>query len=330
MRQIVRGAYHQQASGLQAVEGVQGARAGLQPDPGQDADLGMARLDPRASRLKYRMERLMLTPLFRFSLRVVLPFVVVFGGVTAWFSVDDNREAFDLMVSDVRAAVQNRPEFQVKVMAVDGATPLVAEAIRAEVPVTFPISSFDLDLAEMQAKISALDPVEAVELRIRQGGVLQVDVIERSPAILWRGAEGLTLLDEEGVVVGETGSRADRPDLPVIAGELAEDAVPEALRLWAVSGPVRNRLRGFERIGARRWDVVLDRDQRIMLPEKGAVQAFERVIALAMAPQVDLLSRDLTVVDLRLPRRPAIRMSEHATQEMWRIKLVEAGLGTGR
>ncbi|WP_349538387.1 cell division protein FtsQ/DivIB [Sagittula sp. NFXS13] len=301
------------------------------PEPSNDdmPDMGMARLDPTASRLKYRLERLMLTPIFRFALRVALPIAVVVGGVSAWFSVENNREAFNLMVADVRAAVESRPEFQVKLMAIDGASEPVAELIRAELPYNFPISSFDVDLSEMQARIGALDPIRSVEVRIRQGGVLQIDVDERKPAVLWRTADGLRLLDEAGVLVGPANSRGDRPDLPVIAGEASEDAVAQALRLWSVSGPIQMRLRGFERIGARRWDVVLDRDQRIMLPEKQPVQALERVIAMAMAPQVDLLARDLTVVDLRLPRRPVIRMTDQATQQMWRIKLIEAGLGTG-
>ena len=307
---------------MRAVRGVE-RKQRLQPDPG--VDTGMARLDPRMSRMKYRIERLMLTPLFRFSLRVVLPVVLIAGGVGGWFSVEANRTAFNEMVADVRDAVESRPEFEVKIMAIDGATDMTAEVIRAAVPVDFPISSFDLNLPEMQAKIGALDPVRAVELRIRQGGVLQVDIIERLPALLWRSAEGLFMLDDSGVRVGPATSRLDRPDLPVIAGEGAEDAVAEALRLWSVSGPIKARLRGFERIGARRWDVVLDRDQRIMLPETGAVQALERVIALSMAPQMDLLARDLTVVDLRLPRRPTIRMSEQATQQMWQIKMIEAG-----
>lgn len=304
------------------VEGVQ-SRRGLQEDPG--ADTGMAKLDPRMSRLKYRLERLMLTPLFRFGLRVVLPIVVVAGGVGIWFSMEGNRTAFAGMVVDLRQAVQNRPEFQVKVMAIDGASEPVAEAIREAVPLRFPVSSFDLDLAAMQATISSMDPVRAVDLHVRQGGVLQVDVTERKAAVLWRSAEGLVMLDDGGVTVGATQSRLDHPELPVIAGEAAQGAVAEALRLWSVSEPIRQRLRGFERIGARRWDVVLDRDQRIKLPETGAVQALERVIALAMAPQMDLLARDLTVVDLRLPRRPVIRMSDAAAEQMWQIKLIEAG-----
>lgn len=319
------------------------------------SDPQMARLDPRVSRLRYRMERLMLTPLFRVALRFGLPFALCFGGGSLWFSVDENREAFNLMVADVRATVENRPEFQVKMMAVDGASDKVAGMVRAELPVDFPISSFELDLAEMQKRVAALDPVESAELRIRQGGVLQVDVVERVPAVLWRVGDRVRLLDDSGVLVGPARARANHVELPVIAGDIltpqeqaalwtapgdrnpaqqarAETAgrrmaaaVGEVLRLHAASAPIRARLRGFERMGGRRWDVVLDRGQRIMLPEREAVRALDRVIALALTPQMDLLSRDLVAVDLRLPRRPTLRMTEHSAEDMWRIKAIEAG-----
>lgn len=281
--------------------------------------------DPAPSRLKYRLERLMLTPFFRFSLRVILPIGLLVGGGMLWFSVDRNREAFHLMLSDLRAAVESRPEFRVKLMAIDGASADVSELIRAELPIDFPISSFDLDLEAMQEQVVALGPVRKARLRIRQGGVLQVDVTERLPAILWRTEQDLRLLDHKGVAVSSASARDVFAHLPVIAGEGAERAVPEALSLYAVTGPLRGRLRGFERMGARRWDVVLDRGQRIMLPEEGAVLALERVIAMDQAIDIDLLSRDLEAVDLRLPQRPTIRMSDEATLKMWEIKAKEAG-----
>ncbi len=283
----------------------------------------MSRSDPAPSRLTYRLERLMLTPVFRLALRVGVPFALAFGAAGLWFSVPENREAFHGMLADIRISIENRPEFQVRLMAIDGASVHVAEDIREILPLDFPVSSFDLDLDAMQETVVGLDPVRTARLRIRQGGVLQIDVTERVPAVLWRHAEGLELLDEAGVLVGPADSRSDHSALPVIAGEGAEQAVPEALALMAVSGPLLPRLRGFERMGARRWDVVLDRDQRILLPETGAAEALERVIAMDQA--VDMLARDLVAVDLRLPRRPTVRMTDNATQEMWRIKQIEAG-----
>lgn len=280
------------------------------------------RPDYAPSRLKYRMERWMLMPSVRFFLRYGVPVLATVGLGAAWFSSSDNRDAFNLMIADVRAAVESRPEFQVGLMAVDGAGQGVAEAIRAVLSQTFPVSSFDLDLATMQARVAGLDAVKSASLRI-EGNILQIDVVERVPAVLWRHEAGLELLDAKGIRVGPAESRLDHASLPVLAGEAAEQAVPEALELFRVAGPLTGRLRGFERMGARRWDVVLDRGQRIMLPETGAVRALERAIAMDQA--VEMLSRDLVAVDLRLPRRPTVRVTEHAVQEFWRIKTIEAG-----
>ena len=106
-----------------------------------------------------------------------------------------------------------------------------------------------------------------------------------------------------------------------MAGKGADDQVEEALRLFAVAGPLEKRMRGLVRVGERRWDVVLDRGQRIMLPEEGAEQALERVIALEQVQ--DMLARDLVAVDLRLAARPTIRIAARAVDEWWRIRQIQ-------
>jgi cell division protein FtsQ len=151
-------------------------------------------------------------------------------------------------------------------------------------------------------------------VRVQPGGILELAVVERVPAILWRGPDGLRMLDATGHPVGVAGSRLDRPDLAVIAGDGADRAVPEALRLIAAAQPVAGRLRGLVRMGERRWDLVLDRGQRILLPETGAVPALERAMALALAE--DMLDRDVTVVDLRNGQRPTLRLSAPAIDSL--------------
>ncbi|HBM57972.1 cell division protein FtsQ/DivIB [Salipiger marinus] len=281
------------------------------------------RPDPAPSRLKYRMERLMLTPLFRFALRVGLPFALGLGGASWYFSVEANRAAVMDALLGLQEQVQSRPEFAVSQMSIDGAGPGVTAAVREAMALQLPLSSFDLDLDALRARIGTLDAVKSVALRIRQGGVLQVDVVERVPVVLWRSGTGLEMLDDSGARVGPAASRTDRPDLPVIAGTGARDHVSEALALLTAAAPLEGRLRGLERIGERRWDVVLDRGQRILLPETDAVQALER--AMAMDGAVDMLSRDIAAVDLRLAQRPTLRLSAMASQEYWRIKAMETG-----
>lgn len=282
-----------------------------------------ARPDPAPSRLKYRMERLMLTPLFRLLLRFGVPCLLTFGIASWWLSVDENRMKIIDTYADLRSQVESRPEFMVNMMAVDGASDLVADGIRQMLPLDFPISSFDLDLEAMRATVVSLDPVKAARLYVRQGNVLQVDVVERIPVVLWRNEQGLQLLDDEGYLVGPAFVRADWPELPLIVGDGADAYVTEALDLIAAAEPLSARVRGLVRMGERRWDVVLDREQRILLPETDAVQALERVIAMDQA--VDMLERDLMAVDLRLPQRPTLRMTDGAVQELHRIRAIEAG-----
>ena len=284
------------------------------------------RIDPAPSRWSYRMQRLMLTPLYRNLLRVGLPFAICFGAVSFYMADESRRDAVVQGVADLREQFETRPEFMVNLLAIDGASTSVAEDIREVVQLDFPISSFDLELDGILAIIRDLPAVEDARLRVRSGGVLQVEVTERVPAVLWRTAQGLAVLDATGMVTGPAATREDYATLPLIAGEGADGHVTEALDLVRAAGPLGGRLRGLVRVGERRWDVVLDRGQRILLPEDAPVQALERVIALGQVH--DMLERDLVAVDMRLAQRPTIRMNEPAV-EQWR-DLQKTSAGTAR
>lgn len=272
------------------------------------------------SRFAWRIERLMLTPAFVFFLRVGLPMALAFGAGTWWLSDDARRMALIEMAREIRAQIETRPEFMVQLMAVDGADDVLAAAIRKEIPLEFPLSSFDLDLEAIRDRVLALPPVETATVRIRPGGLLQVDVVPRIPVVVWRSRKGLVLLDRTGVQVGVLDTRADRTDLPLIAGVGADLHVQEALTLYRTAMPLGTRLRGLARMGERRWDVVLDRDQRILLPKDEPIEALERLIALDTVQ--DILARDIVRVDLRLGARPTVQMSANATEEWWDIKEV--------
>jgi len=279
--------------------------------------------DPAPSRLAYRVQRWLLTPLFRKALLWGLPVAILAASGAAYVSDEARREAIAAGFAELRRSVEERPEFMVRLMAIDGASDEVAEDIREIVPVDFPLSSFDLDLPAIREQVQTLDAVARAEVRIRAGGVLQVDIAERIPALVWRSRNGLELIDAEGRRVAALNERMARADLPLVAGPGGDVAAAEALELLATAEPVRDRLRGLLRVGERRWDVVLDRDQRILLPEQGAVSALEQVLALDEAR--DLLERDVLVVDMRLPHRPTLRLADHAVEELRRIRSISFG-----
>lgn len=275
------------------------------------------RRDPAPSRIEYRLQRLWLTPAVRVAARVGLPVLAVAGALSLWLGDADRRADLHDRYLDLRRDLEERPEFMVTALAVDGASPEIAEAIRAMMPVNLPISSFHLDLDALRRTVAGLDAVARAEVRMKPGGILQVEVAERVPAAILQRDGWLDLVDDTGHRVATLTDRTLRPDLAVLAGTGAEAAVPEALALIAAAGPMRDRLRGLVRVGERRWDVVLDRDQRILLPADGAVRALERTVALDEA--TDLLGRDVQLVDLRNAARPTLRLSPAALEEFRQI-----------
>ncbi len=279
------------------------------------------RRDPAPSRWAYRVQRVMLTPHLRLFIRTGLPTLALLGAVALYFSHEPNRAAVTTAIADLREKFEDRPEFRVALASVEGASDDLAAAVRAKLGVQLPQSSFDIDLDAARERIEALDAVKRADLRVRSGGVLQVVITERIPVAVWRMEEGLTLVDDTGHRVAGLFARTDRPDLPLIAGMGADKTTPEALDLIAAAGPLGPRIRGLVRMGERRWDMVLDRDQRVLLPEKNPVQALERLLALDHVQ--DIMNRDILAIDLRSDHRPTLRLTPFALNEMRRAQGID-------
>ena len=266
--------------------------------------------DPAPSRLAYRMQRMWLTPVIRAVLRVGLPAFAVSFAMGFYLSDQRTVDAISLSFLEIRRSIEERPEFMVHVMAIEGASDELAQDIREIVPLDFPISSFDLDLPGMVDLVSDLDAVAQVDMIIRPGGVLEVTLAERSAAIVWQSRDALEALDATGHRVGPIAARTDRPELPFLLGDGADGHVPEAIELMYAANRVLPNVLGLVRVGERRWDMVLKEGPRIKLPEQGAVNALRWVLAQHGAQ--DLLARDVTTVDMRNPAKPVLRMTEMA------------------
>ncbi|QPM89226.1 cell division protein FtsQ/DivIB [Pseudooceanicola algae] len=283
------------------------------------------RADPAPSRWSYRKERLMLTPGFRLLLRVILPLVLVLAIAAIYFHSDARRLAMIEMVEGWKTDFQDRPQFMVARLEVAGASAGTETAIRTAAATDLPKSSFALDLDMLKARVETLPAVAEASVQVRSGGVLYIAITERVPVALLRRADALVMIDQAGDVTGRLETRIDRPGLPLLAGRGAGAHVAEALTLLTAADPVEDRIRGLERIGERRWDLVLDRGQRIMLPEDRPVQALEQVLALHQAQE--LLDRDVAAVDMRLAARPTVRLTPDAAGEWRDIRgiVIEAG-----
>lgn len=282
---------------------------------------GLSTRPPRQiskGRLAYKLQRIWLTPTYRVMLKFGLPLILVAILVAAFLADETRRDALYAQYIMIYDAIVDRPEFLVTELQLPEMSSELAKTVHQKLDIDLPKSSFRLDLDALRLEVESLDWVRSADLRLLSGGVLALSVTERIPAVFWRSDIGLELLDTEGVRVAYVLNRGLRPDLPLIMGKGADAHVAEALALLDAAQPLGDRLRGLVRMGERRWDIVLDRDQRIKLPERGALAALERILALDQAQ--DLLARDLLVADMRIPARPVLQVSAGAMETLRDIR----------
>ncbi|WP_108260244.1 cell division protein FtsQ/DivIB [Mangrovicoccus ximenensis] len=174
--------------------------------------------DYAPSRIAYRVNRLWLSPVFRISMLWLLPMGVIGGGIGLWASQPGSQELITNVQVAVMARMRDQPDFQVKQMAVKGASPELTREIRRVLDLEFPVSVLDLDLDEIRVKVTAFDAVEHVNAHVVLGGALMLEITQRQPVVIWRTARGLALLDEGGMRVAVAETRDAAPELPLKAG----------------------------------------------------------------------------------------------------------------
>lgn len=281
------------------------------------------RRDPAPSRLRYRLNRIWLRPGVRRAVNIGIPSLAALLAGWTLIAQFDARERVVAGYEALREAVVRRPQFQITAIDVPDVSADLAEQIRTAAFVSLPANSLEVDVASVRDRVEALGAVERARVRVLTSGVLEIRAIERVAAVVWRSDQGITLLDQGGTWVAEVDSRLRRVDLPLIAGNGADGHVGEALALFAEAAPLRERVRGLVRVGERRWDLVLDRGQTIRLPERDPLAALGHAVALETGQRV--FAREVTVMDLRDPRRPILRLSPYGKEELARIRAQAAG-----
>lgn len=280
----------------------------VRPDVQKPAPKG-----PGLSRLHYRWQRGWAQRLRKIA-TLYLPMLVLALIVWRVAAEDRWRDQVQAHVTGMVDRMLASPELAVRRVEVSGAGITTRNQIAGALSDLVGTSSMRLDVKTLRREIEAVGRVKHADVQLGPGGVLRVALTERLPAILWRDGDGvLQVLDREGEAIAQAGPRAQHPELVVLLGDGAPDHVAEALDILRAAPALKPRLRALIRVGQRRWNVALDRGQKILLPEEYPARALARVMGLHFGED-ELLDRDLSVIDMRIADRPVLRMKERAVE----------------
>ncbi len=169
-----------------------------------------------------------------------------------------------------------------------------------------------LDSAAAREKLEALPWVKQATVQRRLPGIVYISLIERQPMALWQLRGDLRVIDQDGEVI--PGAEAKRfADLPLVVGEGAPEHTAALLAMLA-SDPALNALvDAAVRVSDRRWNLRLRGGIDVRLPEEAAGAAWAQLARIER--EHGLLSRDVVLIDLRLPDRLIVRTSGDGEEE---------------
>jgi cell division protein FtsQ len=166
--------------------------------------------------------------------------------------------------------------------------------------------TFDADAA--LARIEAISTIKSAAIRKTYPGELSITVEEKIPMARWRIGNATYLVDENGgPVARDDGSFRE---LPLVVGEGAADDAIVMIRTLGRYPTLTRDLAALSRIGDRRWDLIFYSGLRVQLPENGVAQALAQLDTYQASDQ--LLERDVTVIDLRVPGMVSLKLGELA------------------
>jgi cell division protein FtsQ len=220
---------------------------------------------------------------------------------------------------DWRDAAANAAGFRITSIAMAGQKQLSREEILTTAGITGRTSLLFLDAAEARAKLKSNPWIAEATILKLYPSRLHVAVTEREAFALWQKDRKVSVISSDGTVV-EPFVSARFAKLPLVVGIGAETKAKDFLALLDKYPLLRGQMHAVVLVAERRWNVVLKNGIDVRLPETDTEKALDTLVQLDRDNK--LLSRDITVVDLRLADRVTVRLADEPAAA--RIEAIKA------
>jgi cell division protein FtsQ len=218
---------------------------------------------------------------------------------------------FTSALSDARNAIANHAGFRITGVAISGRKQLTQDEVLAIGGVNGRSSLLFLDAAAVREKLKANSWIADATVLKLYPGQLQIELVERSPFALWQQGGRVSVIADDGAVLEPYLSHRFM-SLPLVVGKGAETRARDFLALLSRYPQVRSATKAAIFVGERRWNLRLKDGLDIRLPENDVGNALAALSKLDKEER--LFSRDIVAIDMRLPDRLTVQLSEDAAK----------------
>jgi cell division protein FtsQ len=236
-------------------------------------------------------------------------FAFVLAAVSYGVVKGGHADAVAAQLAEIRDAAANTVGFEISSIALTGEKQLTREEILniAGISGRASLLFLDADAARNRLKANAWI-ADATILKLFPDR-LHIAVTERRAFALWQKDGRVGVISRDGVIV-EPFVAPHVSHLPLVVGSGANLRAAESLSVMGNYPDLRDQVHAYVLVADRRWNLRLKNGMDIRLPEAEPKDAIEALLALDKDKK--LLSRDLLAIDLRIPDRVTVRLSDEA------------------
>jgi len=220
-------------------------------------------------------------------------------------------DAFLATLSEARNAIANSAGFRITSVAINGRKQLTQDEVLAIGGVNGRSSLLFLDAAGVRDQLKANPWIADATVIKFYPGALEIDIVERSAFALWQKDGKLSVIADDGAVL-EPYLQRRFLSLPLVVGKGAETHAHDFLALLARYPQVNNVTTAAIYVGERRWNLRTRDGLDIRLPENDVGNALTALSKLDKDEH--LFSRDIVAIDMRLPDRLTVQLSDDAAK----------------
>jgi cell division protein FtsQ len=235
-------------------------------------------------------------------------------GLTSWVMAGGVRNVLDR--ADQRLlAWSGQAGLVVRDVFVEGRRRTPPEELRSRLGIRVGMPLLAVDPAATKQRLEALAWVRQASVARMLPDAVHIRLLERQPLALWQRGGRFDLIDRAGAVIESV--RNVRPEeyrhLRVVVGDGAPQASAHLFALLSSEPALSSRVVAATRVGDRRWNLLLDNQVEVWLPEQDVIGAWH--LLAEKVRDEGLLERAVTVIDLRLlPSRLRLRLDPAALE----------------
>ena len=241
----------------------------------------------------------------------VLLGMVLFGSISAFYVFNENKYLESQLrgkLIEVSGNISKAAGLIVQEVVVEGRSKTRKNALLQALQVSEGDNILTINIKEMKDRINKLPWVKFARIERHFPNKISLTLVERTPMARWQTNRMLKLIDDHGDVIPVV-DLTSFSNLPIIIGKNAPKIAGQILRTLSNEPHLFRRVKSLTLISDRRWDVELDNQINVHLPEKNPGKAWTHLATVEQGHNI--FGDQVQGIDMRLENQLIIKIEKN-------------------